>query len=86
MMKIEVKLFPTLKEHAPPGITAGERFGLEMEACFGGGVKIRDVVAHLGIPAAKVGMAIVNGNIVQDLDYPLQEGDSVFLSPLVSGG
>ena len=86
-MKIQVKLFPTLKGHAPPGAAEGERFPLEMEAvCTGETVRVRDVILRLRIPVEEVGMAIVNGNIEKDLDLPLQEGDVVFLSPLVSGG
>lgn len=85
-MRIWVKLFPTLHDYTPAETARGERFSLEMSGAGGEPVRIRDVVARLGIPADKVGLAIVNGLIVRDFERVVAEGDSLFLSTVVGGG
>lgn len=79
-------MFPTLHDYSPAGTARGERFLLEMSGADGQPVRIRDVVAELGIPADKVGLAIVNGSIVRDFERVMAVGDSLFLSTAVGGG
>jgi len=74
-MLINVKLF------------ANHRIGRFKEATldYPEDTPIGHVVEQLGIPAESLGIALLNGHPAR-LRQPLQEGDTLALIPLVSGG
>jgi len=51
----------------------------------GGATAVRDLAQRLGIPAARVGIQVVNGRHAR-LDDLLAPGDTVALFPPVGGG
>lgn len=79
-MQIEVRLYATLRDYAPPGSNAGV-FGMNVP----GGSSLEELLALLNIPAAKVHMRMVNGVGVTD-NHVLKENDRVGLFPPIGGG
>lgn len=49
------------------------------------GATVRDLAAHLGVPAEEVKLVFANG-LSRDLDYVLVDGDDLGLFPPVGGG
>lgn len=81
-MRIQVKLFATLRKHLPPGAN-GSTATLEVEE----GLTVKGLILHLGIPMELAQLSLVNGeNIEGDFDRKLQEGDTVSIFPPVAGG
>ncbi len=48
--------------------------------------RIEDLVRRFKIPPAEIGMVLVNGKQVRDLNAPLHNGDEIKLFGLVGGG
>lgn len=48
-------------------------------------LKVEEILRRLGVPIEEVGIVVVNGKW-QDLDYVLQEEDSVEVFPVYLGG
>lgn len=48
-------------------------------------LKLEEILRRLGVPIEEVGIVVVNGKW-QDLDYVLQEEDSVEVFPVYLGG
>lgn len=80
MMKVTVRLFGTLSQKFP-GYDPVK--GLEVE--IPDGARVKDLLAHLGIPEIKGGVAAVEGMILK-LEDPLRDGASVHLLQAVYGG
>lgn len=81
-MRIQVKLFATLRKHLPPGAN-GSMATLEVEE----GLTVKGLITRLGIPMELAQLSLVNGeNIEGDFDRKLQEGDTVSIFPPVAGG
>jgi molybdopterin synthase sulfur carrier subunit len=81
-MKIEVKLFATLRRHLPPDAT-GRKATIEVE----GGITVRSLVEQLKIPPELTQIVLVNGETVErEQDRVLQDGDTVSIFPPVAGG
>lgn len=80
-MRIEVKLFATLRKHLPPGASGGKAI-LVLED----GATIATLLRHLDIPPALAQMVLVNGEQTREFDRPLAEGDAVSIFPPVAGG
>ena len=80
MMKVKVRLFGTLSQKFP-GYDPEK--GIEVE--IPDGARVKDLLAHLGIPEAKGGVAAVEG-VILHLDDPVKDGSSVHLLQSVYGG
>ena len=74
-MRIEIKLYASLRQG---------RFAREERDVPDAATGIQ-VAAELGIPAAQVGILLVNGRHAGRQD-PLHEGDVLSLFPLIGGG
>ena len=79
MIRIEVRLFATLRRFAPAA--SGEALSLELPA----GSTVHDLVGRLQLPAPEVNKVFINYRAVPD-EHVLQEGDRVGIFPLVAGG
>jgi sulfur carrier protein ThiS len=79
-MKVVVRLFGTLSLKFP-GYDPAK--GIEVE--ISDGARVKDLLAHLGIPETKGGVAAVEGVILR-LEDPLKAGASVDLLQSVYGG
>ena len=80
MMRVKVKLFGPLSQKFP-GYDPVK--GLEVE--IPDGARVKDLLAHLGIPETKGGVAAVEGMILHPED-PVKDGSSVHLLQSVYGG
>ncbi len=74
-MKIEIRLF---------GVFRIERFERQVRD-YPEGTRAEDVVADLGLPQQLLGVIVVNG-VHATAEYPLKEGDTLTLLPLLDGG
>ena len=79
-MRIEVRLFATLRDYAPKDAAAGV-FWAELPA----GATLETLLAALGIGVGKIHLLMVNG-AGAELGQVLQDNDRVGLSPPVGGG
>ncbi len=77
-MKLTVRLYASLRDHAPSG-----QSDLTIE--MADGATVADVVARLGIPPEIVRKVFVDG-IAQDPDRVLHDGDEVGMFPPIAGG
>ncbi|MHA1770501.1 MAG: MoaD/ThiS family protein [Candidatus Thorarchaeota archaeon] len=80
-MRINVKLYATLRQFAPTDLEIGEAFPLELHEGTVG-----EAIDRLGIPEEKVTIIMVNGVRTQDHSHQLQDGDLLVLFPPVGGG
>ncbi len=79
-MKIEVKLFATLRDYLPKG---SDRFSCKME--IDGHTRVQDILSKLRIPDEMPKIILVNG-IHGKMDQVLREGDVLSVFPPVAGG
>jgi sulfur carrier protein ThiS len=79
-MKLKVTLLGTLSRNFPE---YDHEKGLELE--IPDGSRVKDLLAHLGIPEAEGGVAAAEGVILHRED-PLKDGSSVQLLQSVHGG
>jgi molybdopterin converting factor small subunit len=81
-MKIEIKLFATLRKHLPPNAD-GSSATIEVAD----GLTVGGLIEHLKIPKELAQLVLVNGvNIEGDYARTLEEGDTVSIFPPVAGG
>ena len=81
-MKIEIKLFATLKKYLPPDAD-GSSATIEVKD----GLTVAGLIEHLKIPKELAQLVLVNGvNIEGDYGRKLQEEDTVSIFPPVAGG
>jgi len=81
-MKIEIKLFATLKKYLPPDAD-GSSATIEVK----NGLTVGGLIEHLKIPKELAQLVLVNGvNIEGDYGRKLQEEDTVSIFPPVAGG
>jgi len=80
-MKIELKLFATLREKLPPG-SKGGRAVLEVED----GLTIEGLLKQLEIAPELAQLVLVNGVSEGDSQRKLEDGDTVSIFPPVAGG
>lgn len=78
-MKIEVRLYATLRRHQPQA--AAGLLTLEVAA----GTAAGDLLPTLGIKPEEVHMFMVNG-VSAAMDTPLADGDRIGIFPAVGGG
>ncbi len=79
-MKVEVRLFATLRPYLPPG-AHGDAITLDMPA----GATVRDVVELLKIPSEVDCLTVVNGHDATP-EVILAPGDQVTMFPPLAGG
>lgn len=79
-MKIEIKLFASLRKHLSEGDPAAA-VQLDVSA----DTTVAQVLARLKVPADSVRLIFVN-NVRAELDQLLQAGDRVGVFPPVAGG
>ena len=74
--QIQLELQTSLKRYLP---VARESFPIEP------GLRVRDLLAQLGIPEYEVNLVFING-VLAHLDPPLNGGERVVLYPPLGGG
>ncbi len=80
-MQVNVKLYATLRQFAPPGTAIGESFKVEvMEG------NISEIIARLRFPPDQARIIFVNGVRTFDLNQRLSDDDLVVFFPPVGGG
>ena len=79
-MKVKVRLFGILSQKFP-GYDPVKGFEVEIPD----GARVKDLLAHLGMPEVKGGVAAVEG-VILHLEDPLKDGSSVHLLQSVYGG
>jgi molybdopterin converting factor small subunit len=78
-MRIEVRLFATLRQHAPAA--AGGVLAVDVPD----GCKAVDAITQLGIHVNEIHVLIING-VISRFDHVLVGGDRLGLFPPVGGG
>ena len=79
-MQVEIRLYATLREYAPPQSVAGV-FTSHVPA----GSTLGGLLQELKIPATKVHMRMVNG-VGTTEEHVLHENDRIGLFPPIGGG
>jgi sulfur carrier protein ThiS len=77
-MNVTVKMFGNLRRHLPDG---QEAFQLELAP----GTSIDGVITQLGVNPGEVGIAVVNGELVEE-SSTLRDGDRLELFAVMGGG
>ncbi len=80
-MKIRVKLYATLRAHAPKNTDIGEEFIIDVDDN-----SISGVLKNLGIEEELAKIVMVNGTRVVNYGASLEENDLVVVFPPVGGG
>ncbi len=80
-MKIELRLFASLRKKLPPGSPRG-KCTLELAD----GATIGEVLAQMGIPHKSAHIILVNGDHDRDFERVLHDGEVVSIFPPVAGG
>ncbi|RDE14502.1 MAG: molybdopterin synthase sulfur carrier subunit [Candidatus Thorarchaeota archaeon] len=80
-MHVNVKLYATLRQFAPPGTAIGESFEVELQHG-----RISDIIARLRFPPDQARIIFVNGVRTFDLNQKLSDDDLVVFFPPVGGG
>ena len=80
-MKIQLRLFASLRQKLPPGSSAGQ-CDLELPDR----TTIGEVLERIDIPPASAQMVLVNGDQGRDLDRILNHGDVLSIFPPLAGG
>ncbi len=92
-MKVAVRVFSFLREEL--AVPTNERGEAELE--LPAGATLKDLFLHLGIDrhlkddlfsgaVQRVFQVMIDGQVINEFDYPLQEGQQVILFPPMSGG
>lgn len=80
-MKVELRLFASLRKKLPPGSPRG-KCDLELPD----GVTIGEVLRRMNIPQPSAQMVLVNGEHGRDFARVLHDGDVLSVFPPVAGG
>jgi molybdopterin synthase sulfur carrier subunit len=80
-MKIELRLFASLRKRLPPGSPRG-KCDLELAE----GTTIGAVLERMGIPRDYAQMVLVNGEHDRDFERVLRDGEVLSVFPPVAGG
>ena len=80
-MKIEVRLFATLRTYLPPG-SDGTKAVLELPP----GSRLGDVIDRLSIPVQLAQLVMIDGLHESNRDRILSDGANVSIFPPVAGG
>jgi molybdopterin synthase sulfur carrier subunit len=80
-MRVQVKLYATLREYAPPATEIGESFRVEFD-----GSTLQELIQKLGFELDRAKIVMVNGTRVLGAKTSLNEGDLVVIFPPIGGG
>jgi len=80
-MHVNVKLYATLRQFAPPGTAIGESFRVELKQGT-----ISEIISRLGFPSDQARIIFVNGIRTFDIEQELSDDDLVVFFPPVGGG
>ncbi len=81
-MRIELRLFATLRRYLPPGSEKGKVL-LDLQE----GLTVEGLIQKLGIPPGMAELTVVNGQALQQgLQKVLRDGDVVSIFPPIAGG
>jgi molybdopterin synthase sulfur carrier subunit len=80
-MKIELRLFASLRKKLPPGSPRG-KCDLDLPE----GTTVGDVLAQMGIPPKSAHIILVDGDHDRDFDRVLHDGEVLSIFPPVAGG
>ena len=80
-MKIEVRLFASLRTHLPPG-GDGRKTVMDLAP----DTRIQDLIERLGIPPQLAQLVMVDGRHEPDKSHTLEDGAVVSIFPPVAGG
>jgi molybdopterin converting factor small subunit len=80
-MKIELRLFASLRKQLPPGSPRGK-----CDLDLPDGTTIGDLLVRMSIPRASAQMILVNGDHDRDFARRLSAGDVLSIFPPVAGG
>lgn len=80
-MKINVKLYGTLREHGPKGLEIGQSFPVELRRG-----SVSEIIRVIGLKAEQAKVIMINGVRATDLNQPLKDGDLVVIFPPSGGG
>lgn len=81
-MEVYVKLFATLRKYGPKELEIGESFPVTIQE----GTDIETLLEIVSIPATDAKIIMVNSNIMNDRNTPLNNGDQISIFPPVGGG
>ncbi|TFG34053.1 hypothetical protein EU527_05490 [Candidatus Thorarchaeota archaeon] len=80
-MRVQVKLYATLREYAAPDNEIGASFEVQLI-----GNALEDLFKQLGFGMERAKIVMINGGSVVDLSTQLNEDDLVLIFPPVGGG
>ncbi len=80
-MKVDVKLYATLRSYAPMNLEIGESFPLELDIG-----SVDEVLSKLKIPSEKAKIIMINGIRVVDTSQLMKDGDLLVIFPPIGGG
>jgi molybdopterin synthase sulfur carrier subunit len=80
-MRVQVKLYATLREYAPPNTEIGASFIVEFD-----GSTLGELVQRLGFEIDRAKIVMINGNRVVDMNALVKEDDLVVIFPPIGGG
>ena len=80
-MKVEVRLFATLRRHLPAG---SSRTSAQVDVPAG--ASIAEVLETVGVPVAAAHLVLVNGIYQADKNRPLDEECVLSVWPPIAGG
>jgi sulfur-carrier protein len=80
MMRVQARLFATLRSHLPP-----DADGNSVELGLPDGATLEDLLGKLNVPPDEVRVTMVNGR-ARPRDWALESGDEVGIFPPIGGG
>ncbi len=80
-MRVQIKLYATLRQYAPKENEIGDAFTIEIE-----NPSIQGLIDYFGFNKSDAKIIMVNGIRVDRLDFKLSENDLVVIFPPVGGG
>jgi len=80
-VKVNVKLYGTLREYGPKGLEIGQAFPVELTKGF-----VSEIIRALRFKVEQTKIIMVNGIRVVDLNHALEDGDLVVIFPPTGGG
>ena len=80
-MRVQVKLYATLREYAPPNTEIGASFMVEFD-----GSTLGELVQRLGFEMDRAKIVMINGSRVFEMKINLNEDDLVVIFPPIGGG
>jgi len=80
-MRVQVKLYATLREYSPPNTEIGASFEVQFD-----GSTLGELIHQLGFNIDRAKIVMINGSRVFDMKINLNEDDLVVIFPPIGGG